>query len=809
MEQAVELVNEAGRWFTATVPRLALEVSFLVLLLLLLDRFLRGRVQASLRHAIWLLLLVKLALPLSLALPTSPLYWLPEAGASPSLLLPLEPHATGEVAAFPAADLPGDPSPPFPPAPTPLPAAATTGTTGPALSLGGLLFLAWVGVVLGLATYQLRRQARVLALAAGGSRPQGRVGTLFRRCLAEAGMGGRVSLRLTRPNHTPFACGLFRPLVAVPADLAAVLDEEALRGVLHHEIAHIRRHDPAVGLVQSLLLVLHFFNPLLWVANRRIRQVREEAVDEMVLVRIGEEDGMYERTLLAVARHLVAFPVSRAVCPGTAEWGSSLGARIEHMGRRPRPHRVGPGWSGGALVALLGLMLLPMGMAQGDPGGGKGGQEPAGRENRPGGATAGGEEAGKKATAGTGVSAMVRQGLLWLARNQEKEGNWHRSLPHSVGETGLALMALMAGGSTPAKGPYRSNLARGIAWLLEQEQGKGLIGERNCQSHIYSHLAATIALCRAYRLSPDLELRSPVQRALGYISSCRNPRKGWRYHCRSGDNDTSVTTWAVMALCEARRCGKQVFKVAESDLAGAASWFADMTDEKTGRTGYLQRGGVPARNRSLVERFPPELSEATTAAALHSSFLMGSLAPGNPLLRKQVDLLLARPPLWDEEKGTIDLYYWFFGTLAMHRAARTPGLAARWLEWKKKLVLAARRGFSAGRNQAGPWGRVTAWGYEGGPVYTTSMMVLALSHCIGSLPVAEGGAGGAEEEDAQVAAILAEMPAAKAATLMDAWLPGGRDRVIAVLQAMAREKAKAIVAGMKKAKGPAFAPFRE
>ena len=57
-----------------------------------------------------------------------------------------------------------------------------------------------------------------------------------------------------------------------------------MRAVLLHELAHIRRGDLWAGHLQTTLQIFYFYNPFLWLANAAIRRVREEAVDEMVLV---------------------------------------------------------------------------------------------------------------------------------------------------------------------------------------------------------------------------------------------------------------------------------------------------------------------------------------------------------------------------------------------------------------------------------------------------------------------------------------------------------------------------------------------
>ena len=81
MYQVIESINLWGSRFTAFAGPIALQSALLIGLLLGLDLLLRHRVRATVRYALWMLVLVKLVLPPSFALPTGLAYWLP--GRSP------------------------------------------------------------------------------------------------------------------------------------------------------------------------------------------------------------------------------------------------------------------------------------------------------------------------------------------------------------------------------------------------------------------------------------------------------------------------------------------------------------------------------------------------------------------------------------------------------------------------------------------------------------------------------------------------------------------------------------------------------
>src|SRR5580658_10661132 len=87
------------------------------------------------------------------------------------------------------------------------------------------------------------------------------------------------------------------------------LERREARLVVLHEMIHIRRRDVLLNWISLLTLALHWFNPLAWVAMRRLRADQELACDAAVLTLIAPaERGAYGRTLL---KHLPDFPAAR------------------------------------------------------------------------------------------------------------------------------------------------------------------------------------------------------------------------------------------------------------------------------------------------------------------------------------------------------------------------------------------------------------------------------------------------------------------------------------------------------------------
>lgn len=331
----------------------------------------------------------------------------------------------------------------------------------------------------------------------------------------------------------------------------------------------------------------------------------------------------------------------------------------------------------------------------------------------------------------------IDRALNWLRLHQDEDGKWDSddfmkhdqqgaacdgagNPVHDVGVTSLALLAFLGDGHDLRQGKHRDVVKRGIHWLRQQQDPQtGLVGPAASHDFIYDHVIAAYALCEAYGLSDAAILRPYAQKAVDYLESHRNPYMVWRYQPRDGDNDTSVTSWAIMVYKSAQDFGLQVNAQA---LRNAEIWLDQVTDPATGRAGYTKRGEPSSRHPGdHGMRFPPKHGEAMTAAALMSRCFLGQQPKHKPIMQVAANTILACPPRWDEAAGTIDHYYWYYASFALYQIG-----GDTWHQWSAKLDDAVLRHQRADGNFAGSWDPKGVWGQDGGRVYSTSLLALTL-----------------------------------------------------------------------------------
>lgn len=171
---------------------------------------------------------------------------------------------------------------------------------GPNWAVSALLIVYLVGVVWILGRALLGWWA--LQRWTASSRPvhEQRVVDAFEVAKAALGIRSPCYLLAGREVPSPFSVGLVNHRVLLPSDLLEELDDEELRDLALHEMAHVRHRDPAIYALAVLAKALFWPNPLVWLAIHQLKLNAEKVADEAV-VAVTDEVKPYSRLLLKMS----------------------------------------------------------------------------------------------------------------------------------------------------------------------------------------------------------------------------------------------------------------------------------------------------------------------------------------------------------------------------------------------------------------------------------------------------------------------------------------------------------------------------
>ncbi|MEQ8762462.1 MAG: M56 family metallopeptidase [Planctomycetota bacterium] len=164
-----------------------------------------------------------------------------------------------------------------------------------------------------------------------------------------------VRLRTSSEIQTPITFGIRKPSLILPAE-SAQWSQDRRRIVLLHELSHIERRDWLVQLLSVLTCACHWYNPLAWIAARRLAIDREHACDDRVLER-GTRPSDYASHLVAIARVVGRPRPSCAALPFYGRSSSLLEQRVRSILRPGSTTRRAASWATLANMAVLIIWL--------------------------------------------------------------------------------------------------------------------------------------------------------------------------------------------------------------------------------------------------------------------------------------------------------------------------------------------------------------------------------------------------------------------------------------------------------------------
>jgi|GEM_PF-1554729 len=288
------------------------------------------------------------------------------------------------------------------------------------------------------------------------------------------------------------------------------------------------------------------------------------------------------------------------------------------------------------------------------------------------------------------ASNEVARGLAWLASQQHADGSWSTNAALNA----LPVLAFLSDGNLPATAGYGTVIDRGVRYLLTQQTADGAF--TNGGARMYGHGVTTVVLAEILGMvQRETGVRPRLTKAVELILKAQAIPKGdlhaggWRHFPNSTDSDLAVTVWQVAALRAALNAGLHI----PSEAFERAAHYIQRCEHPRGGFAY-QPGGFPNSGR--------------TAAATVALRMCGKVdlqpSPWFPV----------KPVTWDDE-------YFYHGTFFY--AQTGPGFDATLLTQMQ--------------NADGSWPLPphSLDEAEAGPLFTTSLAILALTAKDHYLPV--------------------------------------------------------------------------
>lgn len=343
--------SQVTNWLDAIVQAwsdwmcgMSLHVTWLVGLLWLTDRWLK-RTSARLRFVLWSLVLLRLVVPPSLVLPTSVGWWCGDwfvQQASAWSLTQSDLASTHEI--------------------TDVRAEALQPASAQAISVdwSSFIFMLWLGFAVAQLVWMLlgwRQIKRWLAQSTLLSDSCSQ--STLARAMERVKIASTVELRDSGHCNTPLIIGCLRPIILLPTAVRESLSSAELESVLVHELTHLARRDSWWRLIQSVLGVVYFFHPAVWLAIYKLNQLCEEACDEQTVWALSGQRRDYAQAIVKSATLVGYQPPHMAM--------NMVGASLPVKRRLQRILDPALPWNSGGssqravIVLLLALVLLPSG----------------------------------------------------------------------------------------------------------------------------------------------------------------------------------------------------------------------------------------------------------------------------------------------------------------------------------------------------------------------------------------------------------------------------------------------------------------
>lgn len=317
------------------------KVSVLIILLLLVKVVLKNKISACQHYLLWAVVIASLLLPWtpqssfslynlaksdiqqssrSIGIKTSSVSALADSGGSNEMIsTPLQPVT---VVQNNSSNEPNANASPYRSI-----SSSISVATSPFIHR--VLFFIWIVGIAVFSVVTLLVNRRFAHEIQGRSADDTKLHTVFEEAKQKLNIKGTIPLIFTQTVTTPSLFGLIHPKLLIPVGVLDEFSPAQLSHVFVHELLHLKRKDILVNWMTQGMLIVHWFNPILWYAFSKMREDQEIACDAKTLVHVGiSEPKEYAYTLIKLAESNLRMPRIASLA-GLSGSGTQIKRRIK------------------------------------------------------------------------------------------------------------------------------------------------------------------------------------------------------------------------------------------------------------------------------------------------------------------------------------------------------------------------------------------------------------------------------------------------------------------------------------------------
>ena len=287
--------------------------SFLLACVVLAIRLLYPKLPKRVEYGLWCLVLVRLVLPTDLsfdyALSANFHDWASAFNV---------PHLSSDILSYNLSDY----------------STLSNAMGGVSFSLIDIIFTAWLCIVLIVAVSYLSLRLQLIKML-NRSRPIVEYAVLA--CVNR----WRLNFWVKQPVHviaedrylSPFTCYWKTPIIYIPNKILQSNDQVLIESIVAHEMAHVKRRDALWLMLQNIIQIIYFFNPVVWLIVGRLSALRENICDEMVLSTSQLQPVDYGNSLLSVLRFSTSGEIKKTLVNQFLGYKREIKRRISRIAR--------------------------------------------------------------------------------------------------------------------------------------------------------------------------------------------------------------------------------------------------------------------------------------------------------------------------------------------------------------------------------------------------------------------------------------------------------------------------------------------